>query len=90
MGISMTFGCKEDLVQNPTSGVGGRGSHADTPGAGIGNEDGGETGEDHCGDHGALATWREVDCEIGGGPVLEKERADEEDWDREKVVVEHG
>ena len=32
----------------------------------------------------------EVDVDVGGGPVLEQQRADEQDRDRQQVVVVHG
>jgi hypothetical protein len=34
--------------------------------------------------------WWEVGGDVGRGPVLEEQGADEEDGDREEVVVVHG
>lgn len=79
-----------ELVQGTDHGVGGGRGDAHAPSGGVGNEDGGETGEDH-GDHDAVTVGLgEVAGQVGGGPVFEQEGGDDQDGNGQKVVVEHG
>ena len=79
-----------ELVEGADHGVGGGGGDANAPGGAVGDEDGADAGKDHDEEDFALLAWREVDGDVGGGPVLEEEGADEEDGDGKEVVVEHG
>jgi hypothetical protein len=79
-----------ELVEGADHGVGGGGGDADAPRGAVGDEDGADAGENHDEEHFALLARREVDGDVGGGPVLEEEGANEEDGDGEEVVVEHG
>ena len=77
------------LVESADHGVGSGRSHAHAPGGAVGDEDGGQAGEDHDGEDFALGSGREVDGDVGRGPVLHEEGANEEDGDREEIVVVH-
>lgn len=68
---------------------GGRGD-AHAPGRRVRDEDGGEAGEDHCGDDLVALRGGEVEGDVLRAPVLEEERAEQEDWDRQQIVVVHG
>ena len=78
------------LVESTDHRVGGGSGDADAPGGGIGDEDRGETGEDHGEDEIVTVIFREVLGYVFRGPVFDEERAAEEDGDGENVVVKHG
>jgi hypothetical protein len=69
------------LVEGTYHRVGGRRGHAHAPGGAVGDKDGGQAGEYHDGEDFALGSGREVDSDVGGGPVLHEQGADEEDGD---------
>lgn len=78
------------LVECADHGVGCRGGNAHAPCGAVRDEDGAEARQKHDGQHLLLVAWREVDGDVGRGPVLEEQGADEEDGDGEEVVVVHG
>jgi hypothetical protein len=78
-----------ELVQGSDHRVGCRRGDTNSPGGGVGDEDSGHAGDDHDGNDGvALLRW-EVLLNVRGGPVLDKDRGDEQDGDSEEVVVVH-
>jgi hypothetical protein len=79
-----------ELVESSDHGVGGGGSNTDTPGGGVRDEDGGETGEQDSEHNGVTLVSGEVALHVGGRPVLEEEGEDNDHGNGEKVVVEHG
>jgi len=79
-----------ELVERADHRIGGGRCHADAPGGAVRDEDGGQARVDHA-DHELVARLLgEVAGQVLGGPVLDQERADDQDGDGEEVVVEHG
>ena len=88
--MSVTVRNNEAGAVHTCHGIRRRGSDADAPGRSIRDEDRGQSGEDH-GEHNRIALIEgEVAGEVGCGPVLEYEGAENQYRNREKVVVEHG
>lgn len=69
--------------------VGGRGGDADTPSGSVADENRRETGEDHGDNQVVAVNFGEVADQVGRGPILGKERENQEDRDGKEVVVEH-
>jgi hypothetical protein len=78
------------LVEGTDHGVGGRRRDADTPRGSVGDEHRGETGKDDGSHEIGAQRWGEVPVDVGLRPVLEEERAQEDNRDGEQIVVEHG
>lgn len=78
------------LVQRANHGVCRRGGDTHTPCGGVGDEDRRETGKNHGHDNVVAAFHGEVAVNVGRGPILSQERENDEDGNRQQVVVEHG
>lgn len=78
------------LVQGTDHGVRGGGGDTHAPGGGVGDEDGGDTGDDHSEEDTVAVSLGEVTGQVGSGPVLDEQSGDDENGDGEEVVVEHG
>lgn len=79
-----------ELVQGADHGVSGGGGDPDAPGGGVGDEDRGDTGDDHGEEDTVAVGLGEVTGQVGGGPVFDEQGGDNEDGNGEEVVVEHG
>ena len=77
------------LVEGSDHGVSSGGGNTDTPCGRIRDENSRQSGEEHGHVESVTGIDREVLGHIGTGPVLNEERADHENWNGEKVVVEH-
>ncbi len=78
------------LVESSHHGVCSRRSNADTPRRTVRDEDSSETRVDHANNDSVASLLGEVLGEVDARPVLCQEGADDENGDREKVVVIHG
>jgi hypothetical protein len=78
------------LVESADHGIGGRRGDADAPGRAVRDKDGGQTGVYHANHQLVTRLLREVARQVLGRPVLDEQRADDQDGDGEQIVVEHG
>jgi hypothetical protein len=77
------------LVQSTDHGIGGGGGGAHTPGGGVGDENGGCARENHGEEDAITVGLGEVAGQVGGRPVLDEKGQDDQDGDRQEVVVKH-
>lgn len=68
---------------------GGR-SHTNAPARAVRNTNGKQASDNHHSNGSVTSTRREVELQVLRGPVLENERPDAQDRDRQHVVVVHG
>lgn len=78
------------LVQRTHHGIGGGGSDSNTPSRTVGDADRGSTGEHHGKNRGGSTLSWEIDGKVSGRPVLKNEGTNQENRDRQQVVVVHG
>lgn len=78
------------LVQRTNHGVSGGRSHTHTPGGTVRDSDGRGTGNQN-GHNGSISVLGgEVEGKVSRRPVLENEGQDQQNWNGQQVVVEHG
>lgn len=93
-GVKVTWSIKEDqtgkgnwqLVQSTNHGVSGRGGDSNTPTGTVRDTNSRQTRNDH-GDDRRLG---KVGLQVLNTPVLKHERKDQQDWNRQDIVVVHG
>lgn len=78
-----------ELVEGSNHGVSSGGGNTNAPCGGVGDENSRQSGEEHGDVESVTGIDRKVLGYIGARPVLNEERANHEDGNGEKVIVEH-